>query len=364
MPNHVKRHRALRTRKDWLLDLAHTGAKRALRSERATGYIGWTIAENLGDNAMFEAAQRLLAGSHVERFSGARREALLANLGLSGTRTFQHVYLGGGTLINHGYLEPVRRALDLGLTVSTLGTGVGSSGFSTTTETISDAWRSALIRFDRVGVRGPRSLRKLQDIGVAKAEVVGDLALALTPDAPVTAREGQVYLLSIASPGKHEPDFPTAEMIKALAAAMRWLAQRDWRPLPVAFCPEDVAPTREALEQAGLDRVDIAAPQNAAEFFQLADRARFALGVRLHCAVLSCCAGLAPLGVAYRDKGLDFAETMELENWTLDARTVSETLLIERLEALLPPQADMLGDAVHERALRYRERLKAYVAES
>jgi polysaccharide pyruvyl transferase WcaK-like protein len=331
-----------------------------MRGQGAVGYIGWMGHANLGDEAMLEAACRLFRNQSVEVFSGARREALLARFGLSGPNAFECVYLGGGTLVNHGYLDVVRRALDLGLPVSTLGTGVGSSGFGSTQELIDPAWGEALTRFDRVGVRGPRSAEKLTAIGI-KATVIGDLALALTPDEPLQDRTANAVLLNVAQPSDPKADhFPTAAMLDTLAGAASRLSQEGLRIVPVAFCAEDHAPTRAVMERAklGIDR--IVQPKTSGDFFTLARGARLALGVRLHCAVLSCCAGLAPLAIAYRGKGYDFAESMGKPEMMVDPTDLDPEIFAQRAMALLE-SSEKVGRELHGKALAWRRTLEAYV---
>jgi hypothetical protein len=349
---------AVRNRRDWALDLARTGARRLSAPRPAIGYIGWTFADNLGDDAMFEAVQELLPQRLVETFIGARREAMLARVGLSGTRTFSRIFLGGGTLINHGYLGVVRRALDFGVPVRTLGTGVGSSGFSATSETPPEDWRDLLARFECIGVRGPHSLQKLQKMGVEAAEIVGDLALALTPDAPLAGAENSRFLLNAAAPSAPDGAFPTDRVITELADAAKQLVARGLEPIPVAFCAEDCAPLRAVLDRAGIS-ARIERPRTADDFFRHARLARLSVGVRLHCAVLSVCAGLAPLAVAYRGKGKDFAASVGLEEWMAAPEASG---LAERAIALAD-LAPAIGAQAHSAALGWRETLRRYVAD-
>ena len=326
-----------------------------------TGYIGWTAAENLGDDAMLEAARGLLGSRDVEVFSGGRREALLAHMGLSGGSMFSRIFLGGGTLINHGYLGVVQRALSFGVPVSTLGTGVGGSGFSALSEAIPAAWRDALAGFRKVGVRGPRSLAKLRDIGVANATIVGDLALAVTPDVSLADMGSGCFLLNAAVPGAQDAVGISEGILDGVALAARRMTELGWRAIPVAFSAEDVTPTARVLRDAGVTATEIAQPRSAEDFFRLARCAGLAIGVRLHCTVLSCCAGIAPVGVAYREKGIDFAESMDISRWMVDPARMGRYSLAERAEELTQI-SDGVGKAAHERALHWRDALRSYAA--
>ncbi len=348
----------VRTRTEWALDVVQTGIRRLAERRPTIGYIGWTVAENLGDDAMFEAAQVLLPGQPLETFRGRRREQMLALLGLSGTRTFSRIFLGGGTLINYGFLDVVRRAVDFGVPLRTLGTGVGSAGFSATSEAPPEDWRVLLAQFEEIGVRGPLSLERLRALGVPNAQVVGDLALALTPDAPRVTADATYFLLNAAAPKSADPVFPSETVFSELAIAAKRLMALGLEPLPVAFCEDDLKPLQIVMARAGIIGA-IARPRTAAAFFDLASSARLSLGVRLHCAVLSVCAGLAPLTIAYRCKGKDFAASVGLDDWMVDPSALG---LAERA-AVLADVAPKVGATAHTAALHWREKLRKYVSD-
>ena len=84
------------------------------------------------------------------------------------------------------------------------------------------------------------------------------------------------------------------------------------------------------------------------------------LGVRLHCAVLSCCAGLAPLAIAYRGKGYDFAESVARPEMMVDPEDLRPEVLAQRAVALLD-SADEVGRELHNKALHWRRTLEDYV---
>lgn len=346
----------------WSIDTMATSLRRAQPAQKTSiGYIGWTRKGNLGDEVMREAACSLFAPQRLEIFAGARRERMLHRFRLSGSHTFHKVYLGGGTLINDGYLGVVECALALGLPVSSLGTGAGSAGFETVEEGVSPAWREALMRFQNIGVRGPRSLAKLEAIGIRNSAVVGDLALALTPDVPAASPEAKCFLFNAARPSQPQPGFPAETVFKALVKAARQMKDLGWTVCAVAFSPNDVEPTKTTLREAGFPAVKIHQPKTFREFLRLAKGASCSIGVRLHCAVLSSCAGVAPLGVAYCEKGLDFADSMGLSGWLVDITDIGGDALTARAEVLVC-RASELGTAAHARALAWRQTLRSYAA--
>ncbi len=340
--------------------LTAVGLRRmALRPRAAAGYIGWVGHGNLGDDAMFEAAAKLLAPAHLEIFAGASCENVLARLGLSGSRVFDRVFLGGGTLINAGYLRIVEQAQILGLPVCALGTGVGSADLGETGEKPAARWRDVLNSFSRVGVRGYRSQRKLHHLGIHRVEVIGDLALALTKDKLDPLKDTRRFILNVAAPGARAGCFPVDRMFEEIAQACRHLNTKGWVAIPVAFATADIAPIETTLRLAGLESCAIARPAGSAAYFELAANARFALCVRLHCAVLSACAGLPAISIAYRDKVHDFAETVDMTAWTLDALQLSAGTLAERAQALAD-SAEGLSEKLYAKAKSWKRRLEIY----
>ena len=355
---------ALKQIAPWGVELAATGARRALSGGRVAGYIGWTGRGNLGDDVMLAAARALLAPTGVEVFSGARREALLARAGLSDQRTFAQVLLGGGTLINDGYVGIVKQALKMALTMKTLGTGVGSAGFGDANEAITAQWRDILQRFERVGVRGPLSAENLADIGVGHVETIGDLALALTPDQRAGSLQTGRFVLSAALPPGHDNHFGAEFVATEIARTARYLCGLGWQAVPLALNRDDIAPTRNILRAAGLGDMAIARPKTAEAFFALCRGAGLVIGVRLHSAVLACCAGVPPLTIAYRRKHHDFAASMGLDDWMLEPTTLRRNGMTERAEALTGADGANLGATLHERALYWRSQLRGYIGDA
>lgn len=306
---------------------------------------------------MFEAAKRLFDGHPLVNYSGARKEKVLSAVGLSGNRYFSRVILGGGTLINSGYSATVQTALASGLDLMTLGTGVGSNGFSNDRIVDIREWAPLLKRFKRVGVRGPRSLRALEQLGVETTEVVGDLALALTQEESRAIAADACYALNAAVPGADAPEFPTQFVLDELRLTVKRLAQIGLRPIPVAFCDEDVAPTKYVAGNFGESGVPVVARHEA--LFELVGHCHFLVGVRLHSAVLSSCVGVPSLLVAYRDKGADFMESMSMQDWAVDPYSARPGELADRA-LLLAVRATSLRHVTLNQAREYRNRLREY----
>ena len=348
-----------------LNNLARTGLSRVAstvaKPGRKVGYIGWVGHANLGDEAMADAAAHLL-GQRPEILSTPRVEQMLAAVRLGGKARHRRAFVGGGTLINGGYIDLVERCLDAGVAMATLGTGVGSPGFSAGESAFDSRWTAALNRFDRVGVRGPRSLAKLHDNGVTRAEVTGDLALALTPDAPLASPDARTILFNT-SPGQTAQDIANlAAFDRAAAQLLSELVADGWKVMPLAFHADDHPPIAAVLAAAGMGGAPIYQPRNFDGYAALARHASASLSVRLHGSVLASMCGLANLLVEYRGKCRDFAESVGMEPSLVALDGFSADAMQAQFAALLADRPDR-GRELHAACLRYRTGLERYVAD-
>lgn len=328
-----------------------------LRGGMRVGYVGGAH-ENLGDKCMATAAHRLLAGCTVLPYVYDALERRLGHAGLSGTRYFRAVVLGGGTLINpYGY-GITRRAAEQGIATFAAGTGAGSGGFSQPSEVDLSDWAPLLKSFVRVGVRGPLSQRLLQDVGVRNCEIVGDLALALTRTHGHPASENpRTFGLNAIVPHGHAR-FGEMELAE-IGNAVRSLVSRGWTPIAFAMSPTDEEALIPLLRRSGFPSERVRHPASAAELMDLLAGCTAVVSMRLHGSVLASCAGVPPIMIAYLDKCRDFAQTMEVEDLVVDIESVDASRIIECVQHVTQ-QGQTLRDEVLGRAREWRARLEAY----
>jgi hypothetical protein len=328
-------------------------ARRRLEMMRAASvpiaFIGLDGGGNLGDDALRNFAQRQLGDVRLEPLMPAHLERRLARVRLAGARYFSHGLLGGGTLISSSELPRVRAAVDAGIRMWAIGTGAGSSGFEMTYDVDISGWRPVLLRFDYLGVRGPRSAARLAELGV-ESDVVGDLALGLSVGRTLSpVLEPATIAVNLGgSPGAVAERSHEASIVVAVASALRPFVAAGWRVLLFAMAPGDV-PVLERLCAAMSLSEPVLVPHDADRLIETLASCRLTLAMRLHAAILSCCAGVPPLVVAYRDKCADFMETMGMSEWMLDPRSPLLSALGARLDDL-KAQADSLRERLLARA--------------
>jgi len=329
---------------------------RLLRSPSAPlkfGYIGAHQKGNLGDDVLFIAACRLLAGSDVLTYGPPRLESLLSAVGRSGPNYLNSLILGGGTLINPIWTEQVRGALAKGIPVWSLGTGVGSCGFEQPWEIELEAWPELLNQFQSIGVRGPRSKKALEDLGFRTSEVIGDLALSLARDRPHAAPARPRLGVNITIPqSRRAEDYATLRRIGALANR---LEKEGWDIVPIIFHPGDIAPTRDVLAGLPIDPKNFATPRDLNKLWPRLGSCTLTIAGRLHAAVLSCCAGVPSLKIAYRDKCLDFMDSMELSDWRVPLESECEGKMTGTADSTIDQVVDRALGVAADRSAEIRE---------
>lgn len=326
------------------------------------GYIGGQGAKNLGDDAMFEAVRHLLSPSTVLAYSYTHLERRLRHVGLSGKSVFRHFLLGGGTLINPYplWIEQAEQVLDEGIPMWALGTGVGSFGFDMDREVSLERWVPLLTRFEKIGVRGPISLQMLNEVGISNAEIVGDLALSLTRDEVCLPQDPPCIAVNLSVPTPDDYGRGDYSCLRELEIVLPELKRAGWKIVPIIMHQRDIAPTRQLFAAFEQENDPMPLLTRADQFFERVAPCTFTISVRLHAAVLSTCVGVPPLMLGYRDKCLDFMESMGMEEWYVPLHQTSGGEIREKVSILAQQGATMRNDVLH-RAQHWRDRLRQYV---
>jgi len=335
--------------------------KTLLTGKPRLGYIGALGDGNLGDEAMFTAAQRLYPNFELVTLLSTWREAELAGKGLSGPDFFHGIILGGGTLISPYWLPAIAHAQEQGCRSWTLGSGIGSSGFGDEAAVNLDGWAESLKQMSGVGLRGPRSLDTARGLGIGNAEQIGDLAAALTLDTPQQPQERRKIVVNIAA---SPDDTRTPAEIPALNAVANYLRLADQfgdEVVGVAMHRTDGGPTRRVLDAAGLEHISVQLPTDFDAFAKWVDGAHFTLSVRLHGAILAANLGIPSVSLGYRDKNLDFMQSIGQERWHIPLETASLDQVTDVIKAM-ETEAIGLRTEIHTQMLAYRGQVSAYAA--
>lgn len=284
------------------------------RSTPRIRYVGWTGRDNLGDEAMLAATRLLFPRAEVAT-EGEAGDLLM---------------LGGGTLINRGYLRLLKPLDSPYLERVAFGPGVAHPDYWGETREDPAEWVAFLESCLYVGVRGPRSAALLGDWGLKKeVEVLGDPALSLRPESLITKVEGRVVVCPAWAKGLlwGGSDDTVISAFADLAGRLREDGHEVWALS--AFPGDDrhiIAMMREADWP---DMPYLAAHDDPAAALNLLASADLVVSERLHGAVLAAAAGTVPVMVEYRPKLRDFAESVGLQDLVIRTDELAGGALVE-----------------------------------
>ncbi len=341
-----------------LIRVSRDRASSLLNRDRRFGLIYGSMG-NLGDEAMATAASQVLPNSKLMRYYHPKQEQRLSRINLSGCHYFDAAILGGGTLICPAWAKEVRSALHQDLPVWSLGTGVGSSGFEQTNSVDIQEWKALLTDFVRIGVRGPSSKNLLESIGITNSEIIGDLALSLAKSSPSTPANPPRVAVNISVPFGQSYEEGEYKRIKELESPLKELNDNGWQMVPLVMHPHDISPLSKLMYRVTGKEMHLSKITSAEQLFDLVSPCTFTVAVRLHTAVLSCCVGVPPLMLGYRDKCLDFMQSMDLEDWHISLQSSQQAEISDKLMLLAESEA-AFRSTILNRAKSWQLKIQAY----
>ncbi|MCG8402397.1 MAG: polysaccharide pyruvyl transferase family protein [Firmicutes bacterium] len=310
------------------------------------------------------AAARQIDGRMISSVHPASVERQIGRMGLSGSRVFSSIWLGGGTLINERFIGPLQLAREWNVPVATFGTGVGSSGLEQQGFDL-NGWADILCNAVGVGVRGPLSVARLRTIGL-QAEVVGDPALLFTLERPsADPSRTRRIAVNVAAPVAASQTSARDQAQAAEALLLEWASpwtKAGWQIVPIAMTPEDVAACRSLMRQLDAPDVPVHQPRDVAAFQRLVSNCSLMFAVRLHAVVLASTLGVPAVLVGYRGKCQDFMQSLDRDEWVINpadqARAVERGQMLAD-QALASPTEHR--EAVWSAARKLQETFAAYV---
>jgi polysaccharide pyruvyl transferase WcaK-like protein len=328
-------------------------------------YVGWTGQGNLGDDAIADALLPHLPGVaswHVPHDPlGFARAALRE--GLFGS-TRRSVLLGGGTVIGRRNWRLLLTATGAALARNRpwylIGAGVedpsfqGRNSFSEGGELA--RWVRMCRRFDRITVRGPRSVRLLDSVGIT-AEMVGDPALLHEADGRVDAHD---RLLGVnLGFGDDLWGHDHGRVVDAVAGLVRQVVTDGWRVRLLVVNPADRPAAVACLRAAGVPekRAEIRATTTVPAYLAAVRECTVLVAERLHALVLGAVAAVPLVGLEYQPKCADFLESVGAGDLSVRTDRVTTAALRDRVADLDGRRAAESG-RLAERVSLLREALR------
>jgi hypothetical protein len=315
-----------------------------IRPAKSMEYTGCN-AFNLGDQAVFKAIVRLFSGITV---AYPKNPGGVLGRAVSRWETRQRrlaSILGGGTQIGASWWSvPLVTAYEQSLNRTGLGfafgTGVAENDFPADHEfyvadkSTYEKWGDLLRRSHYVGVRGPRSRAALEELGVT-SEVIGDPACAYVKAEGFWRPQPRRLGLNVGHGGGSmwgdRGEF-NAKMGRFVAEA----TSQGWKIDFFALMDDDVDIIKDVARMGGITN-----PRIFCEYFD-PDRylARVGMmqafiGMKLHSVILSTCAHVPSIMLEYRPKGIDFMESIGMEEFNVRTSDVEPEALLDSLSRLV-----------------------------
>ncbi len=302
-------------------------------------YVGWTGRFNLGDDVMVDRIRELLDWADIAE-SGDPQDLIV---------------LGGGTLINmRTYLRWVSERDSPRIERATLGTGVASPEFWGLTED-PDRWVRWLTSCVYVGVRGPQSAETLRSWGYkGELEICGDSALLSTASEGVKRQAGRIVIAPVWTKGELWGG-SDRDVVAALADAVTQWHGDGREVVCLASSPEDDGQILQLSKATGGEVLPYLAGyvENQAAIDLIAS-AEVVVGERLHACILAAAVSTPFIGIEYRPKLRDFAESVDRGDLVARTDTLSGDSIVD-----LAAEAISLGtEAADARVAEYRDRLR------
>jgi hypothetical protein len=311
----------LRLATNFVFESASTAHKLVL-GKRITPYIGLIGHNNLGDDVLFQAHKTLFPKLYLLPYRRGTQhiERISRPLG----RTFEKVaILGGGTLINDGddWLGRAEKLQSQGKILFSFGTGAESSAFYSEKDEnniLLARWVNVLKDFAFVGVRGPQSKVILEKAGAKNVEVIGDTALALSPDTLPNRKStntiGVNYGDVSSNPMWGDRQSYRDELIKVI----RTFLDAGSKVVLLPIWDMDIPSNKLLIKTINHPRCTMVEAFSDFKAYSTALRnCDLFIGQKLHSTIIALMNRIPSIMVEYRPKCRDFMKSLDLEDYVI-----------------------------------------------
>lgn len=291
----------------------------ALRRDKTPlAYVGgWLGQSNLGDEALYLAAQRLFDRCRLLHYDGRRTLATL----LEYVPLIRFGALAGGTLINRSreWFDIAESFQTAGGELLVMGTGVAHPEFWSRYNDFIDtraAWIPVLRRCAYVGVRGPLSAQLLSDAGLQTVDVIGDPALIF---AERTACDNWIpNSLGLNLGQARQWQWGTDEQLRVeFTKLAQFASTQGWAVRWYVVWADDYETTRMAARESGTESEIVCIYDDPEAYLRDVRRMSVFVGMKLHASMLAMCAYVPLIAVEYQPKCKDFMASVDQESFML-----------------------------------------------
>jgi hypothetical protein len=336
-------------------DLAILG--KIVRKEHLAPYIGLLGYNNLGDEVLYEAHQKLFPSHKLIPYR--KESVILERIAKFFHRPFcKHAILGGGTLINDGdiWLGKTEHLLEQGVRMFCIGTGAESPDFNgeERSKVILKRWLKALDKFEFVGVRGPRSKAILEKAGFKDAVVTGDTALALTEEKLKSGSSRGIVGLNYGDVAGNPMWGDSMQYRNELIKVIRAIISSGSKVILLPVWDKDLPSNRSLIEAVNHPNFTmVEAFDSYANFSRIVRQCDIFVGQKLHATILATMNRVPSIMIEYRPKCRDFMASLDLEKYVIKTSDFRFKTFMRTYEDLQRHHASVKSKA-ESRILEYK----------
>jgi len=333
---------------------------------------GWNGHQNLGDEALYAAMQQYFAPfSLVDYPKGCWSWSFKV------LPEIKNAVLAGGTMIagKRSNAMHTRRCFELCRHTVVFGTGVNHPDFwrqrlgAQEWDEAVAIWKQILQQCPYIGVRGPDSLRILQDWGIQNAEVIGDPVLYFAMDRQAasldSAPRGGIGLNVAETKGRMYGDGD--HYLQAYIDLVRMLKQAGWEIYWYVLWPRDYPLTKYIAEQTQTTLHIHSFYVNHTEFMHhVKQHVCVFVGMRLHGTALATLAYIPSISIAYQPKCYDYMKSISQQDAVVSTDTFQPGYVRELIESMHAKRSSViqtLYDNIHQLRQKQIQRSQSIIKE-
>lgn len=323
-------------------------------SKKSLLYSGFVDYFNLGDEAIWEATKIQFSPFDL-LYAPLINNSITKQIVES--KKYQLGILGGGTLIGDNLKDgtnPFRQQFESVVhrcsNYIVLGTGVGPVSSIKKQNLWLNDWKRILENCSYIGVRGPESIKSLENIGI-QAEIFGDPACLLSQNAGYWSPKNNVIGVNI-RPISIDSEFNVIEEIQ------NFLLNQIKQGFQIEFfivSPSDIPINKQIAKNLNLEGAKFHYfYKSAFNYLSAVKSVNAFIGFRLHSVILSMCAGVPSIMIEYDRKCYDFMKSINMENLNINVNFVQQEKLQNLLDYILSKQ-DIISLNITKNMNKFRD---------
>ncbi len=283
---------------------------------------GFNNHHNLGDEAIYKGMKILFSTFNFIDYP----KPLTIKKSLEFLSHIDIGLLAGGTIIRGkaSTFERVKQCFDLCAHPVVFGTGVGDPEFWSDylkqrgwLENLK-RWKEILHKCDYIGLRGPLSVKILNNLGTKNVEVIGDPVLVLAEDENPTAENFCQKTIGLNLGQAKGNVWGSENHIYNEFVKLASLAKKNnWNVKWYVVWPRDFDVTLKAAKASNTDQKIYEIYHNHRKYIEHVKQLTAFIGMKLHAVALATCAYVPSLMIEYQPKCRDYMMSINQDKYNI-----------------------------------------------